>query len=113
MGRCAVGLADEPPRVLPLSPPGAAELWVLDQRTNKSDPEGEDGADKTLLGTRQRQWLFDSLARSRARFKLICSPCTLFMDANSRDGNWSNDFKPSANCSWTTSTAASPGRRSS
>ena len=73
-------------------PAGAAEFWVLDQRTNKSDPEMEDGPDKTLLGARQRRWLFESLARSRARFKLICSPCTIFLGGNSRDGNWSNDF---------------------
>ena len=74
-------------------PAGAAEVWVLDQRLNKSDPESEDGPDKTLLGARQRQWLFDSLARSRAHFKLICSPCTIFLGGNSRDGNWSNDFE--------------------
>ena len=74
-------------------PAGSAELWVLDQRTNKSDPESEDGPEKTLLGASQRQWLFDSLARSRARFKLVCSPCTVFLGGNSRDGNWSNDFE--------------------
>jgi PhoD-like phosphatase len=73
-------------------PAGAAEFWVLDQRSNKSDPEMEDGPDKTLLGARQRRWLFESLARSRARFKVICSPCTIFLGGNSRDGNWSNDF---------------------
>jgi hypothetical protein len=73
-------------------PAGAAELWVLDQRMHKSDPELEDSADKTLLGMRQRRWLFDSLTRSRARFKLICSPCTIFLGGNSRDGNWSNDY---------------------
>ena len=73
-------------------PAGAAEFWVLDQRTYKSDPESEDGPDKTLLGDRQRRWLFETLARSRARFKVICSPCTVFLGGNSRDGNWSNDF---------------------
>jgi hypothetical protein len=73
-------------------PAGAAEFWVLDQRMHKSDPEAEDGPEKTLLGARQRKWLFDSLARSRAPFKLICSPCTLFLGGNSRDGNWSNNF---------------------
>ena len=73
-------------------PAGAAEFWVLDQRSYKTDPEGADGPDKTLLGARQRRWLFDSLERSPARFKLICSPCTIFLGGNSRDGNWSNDF---------------------
>ena len=74
-------------------PAGAAEFWVLDQRSYKSDPEAEDGPGKTLLGAAQRRWLLDSLARSRARFKVICSPCTIFLGGNSRDGNWSNDFE--------------------
>jgi alkaline phosphatase D len=74
-------------------PAGAAEFWVLDQRTYKSDPEMENGPDKSLLGSRQRRWLFESLERSRARFKVICSPCTIFLGGNSRDGNWSNDFE--------------------
>ena len=74
-------------------PAGAADFWVLDQRMQKTDPESEDGPAKTLLGARQRQWLFESLERSRARFKLICSPCTIFLGGNSRDGNWSNDFE--------------------
>ena len=74
-------------------PAGAAELWVLDQRLYKDDPEAEDGPGKSLLGARQREWLFNSLARSRARFKLICSPCTIFLGGNGRDGNWSNDFE--------------------
>jgi hypothetical protein len=74
-------------------PAGAAEFWVLDQRSYKADPEAEDEPGKTLLGIRQRQWLFNSLADSRARFKVICSPCTIFLGGNSRDGNWSNDFE--------------------
>ena len=72
---------------------GAAEVWVLDQRLNKSDPESGDGPAKTLLGQRQRRWLLQSLATSPAAFKVICSPCTVFIGGNSRDGNWSNDFE--------------------
>jgi phosphodiesterase/alkaline phosphatase D-like protein len=71
---------------------GAAEVWVLDQRLHKSDPELPDGPGKTLLGARQRRWLMRTLAASRARFKLICSPTTLFMPANARDGNWATSF---------------------
>ncbi|HYH59038.1 MAG TPA: alkaline phosphatase D family protein [Thermoleophilaceae bacterium] len=74
-------------------PAGAAEVWVLDQRLFKSDPEAPDGPDKTLLGERQRRWLERTLARSQAAFKVICSPCTLFMPANSRDGNWATKFQ--------------------
>jgi hypothetical protein len=73
-------------------PAGAAEVWVLDQRLHKSDPAAPDTPAKTLLGERQRRWLLRTLARSRARFKVICSPCTVFMEANARDGNWASGF---------------------
>ena len=71
---------------------GAAEVWVLDQRLFKSDPTVPDSAEKTLLGARQRRWLLRTLAASEADFKVICSPCTVFMPANARDGNWAAGF---------------------
>ena len=74
-------------------PAGAAEVWVLDQRRFKSDPAEPDGPEKTLLGTRQRRWLLRTLAASKARFKLICSPTTVFMPANARDGNWAIGYE--------------------
>ncbi len=73
-------------------PAGAAEVWVLDQRMFKSDPAAPDTLEKTLLGARQRHWLFDTLRRSKASFKVICSPCTVYMGANARDGNWGTAF---------------------
>jgi phosphodiesterase/alkaline phosphatase D-like protein len=72
---------------------GAAEFWVLDQRRFKTDPTAPDDADKTLLGQRQREWLLRTLAHSTARFKVICSPCTLApLSANERDGSWAAGF---------------------
>jgi hypothetical protein len=72
---------------------GAAEVWVLDQRRNKSDPTAPDSTDKTLLGAAQRAWLLQTLAASRARFKVVCSPCTLApLSANARDGSWAAGF---------------------
>jgi hypothetical protein len=79
-------------RVFYRFPAGAAEVWVLDQRLFKSDPALPDSASKTLLGTRQRRWLLRTLAASPARFKVVCSPCTVFMPANARDGNWAAGF---------------------
>jgi hypothetical protein len=73
-------------------PAGAAEVWVLDQRLHKSDPTLADGPEKTLLGARQRRWLLRTLAASRAPFKVVCSPTTLFMPANARDGNWATSY---------------------
>jgi hypothetical protein len=74
-------------------PAGAAEVWVLDQRLHKSDPAAPDTPEKTLLGARQRRWLLRTLAASQARFKVICSPTTVFMPANARDGNWAVGFE--------------------
>jgi alkaline phosphatase D len=71
---------------------GLADVWVLDQRRFKSDPTLPDTTGKTLLGDRQRAWLLAGLARSRAPFKVICSPCTVFMSANARDGNWATGY---------------------
>jgi hypothetical protein len=71
---------------------GPAEFWVLDQRRHKSDPKAPDGESKTLLGAQQRAWLFRTLAASHAQFKVICSPCTVAVPANGRDGNWSSGF---------------------
>jgi hypothetical protein len=74
-------------------PAGAAEVWVLDQRLHKSDPAMPDSAQKTLLGARQRRWLLRTLAASKATFKVICSPTTVFMAANARDGNWAVGYE--------------------
>lgn len=72
---------------------GLADFWVLDQRRFKTDPTAPDTPEKTLLGARQRRWLLTTLARSRAPFKVICSPCTLApLPANARDGSWAAGF---------------------
>lgn len=72
---------------------GLAEVWVLDQRRHKSDPDLPDTVDKTLLGPTQRAWLLRTLRASRAPFKVVCSPCTLApVAANVRDGSWAAGF---------------------
>jgi hypothetical protein len=73
---------------------GLVDVWRVDQRMFKSDPALPDTIDKSLLGSTQRQWLFDGLAASTAPFKVICSPCTLAPapGANARDGSWTTGF---------------------
>jgi hypothetical protein len=71
---------------------GAAEFWVLDQRRHKTDARLPDSREKTLLGMRQRRWLLRTLAASDAAFKVICSPCTVFLGGNARDGNWAAGY---------------------
>jgi phosphodiesterase/alkaline phosphatase D-like protein len=73
---------------------GPAEFWVLDQRRFKSAPTDPDTLAKTLLGSEQRDWLLRTLTASKARFKVICSPCTLAgVGGNERDGSWAKGFK--------------------
>jgi hypothetical protein len=72
---------------------GAAEVWVLDQRRHKDDPDLPDTPAKTLLGSAQRRWLLRTLAASDARFKVICSPTTVLVGGNSSDGNWSAGYE--------------------
>ena len=72
---------------------GLVDVFVLDERTAKSDPTLPDTPAKTLLGVPQRDWLLRGLERSRAPFKLICSPCTLNYGGNARDGNWDAGFR--------------------
>jgi hypothetical protein len=73
---------------------GLMDVWVLDQRQFKTDPTAPDSPEKTLLGVEQRDWLLRTTARSRAPFKLICSPTTLFPEGqgNARDGGWANGY---------------------
>jgi phosphodiesterase/alkaline phosphatase D-like protein len=72
---------------------GLADVWLLDQRQLKTDPTAPDTPAKTLLGARQRAWLLETLAASRAPFKVICSPCTLApLPANARDGSWADGY---------------------
>jgi hypothetical protein len=72
---------------------GLADVWVLDQRRFKSDPDAPDTRRKTLLGSAQRRWLLSTLAASHAPFKIVCSPCTLApLKANARDGSWAAGF---------------------
>jgi alkaline phosphatase D len=49
-----------------------AELFILDARQYRNHARG------TILGTQQRQWLFDGLATSTALFKFIATPVPLY-----------------------------------
>ncbi len=50
------------------------EIWLLEGRDYRSGNTSPDGPDKTLLGPRQKAWLFETLEQSTARFKLVFSP---------------------------------------
>lgn len=50
------------------------QVWFLEGRDYRSPNNMPDGPDKTILGDTQKQWLFDTLEKSDAKFKLIFSP---------------------------------------
>jgi alkaline phosphatase D len=47
------------------------EVFVLDTRRHRSPRDAVDDATKTMLGSDQKAWLIDGLARSDATFKLV------------------------------------------
>jgi len=50
------------------------EIWILEGRDYRSANTTADGPAKTILGADQKAWLFDTLEKSEAAFKLIFSP---------------------------------------
>ncbi len=50
------------------------EIWLLEGRDHRSPNTALDGPEKSILGIPQRTWLFETLAASKANFKLVFSP---------------------------------------
>lgn len=53
------------------------QIWMLEGRDYRSLNAMPDGAEKSLWGTRQKEWLMRSLLDSDATFRLIVSPTPL------------------------------------
>ena len=49
------------------------QVWLLEGRNYRSKNIDEDGPNKTILGTEQKKWLFETLEVSDARYKVIIS----------------------------------------
>jgi alkaline phosphatase D len=52
---------------------GPVDLFLLDDRTFREPPSTPNSPTKTLLGERQRRWLIEGLAASRAPLKLVAT----------------------------------------
>lgn len=50
------------------------QVWVVEGRDFRSSNELPDGPDKTIWGTRQKQWLKETLLASDADWKVLVSP---------------------------------------
>ncbi len=49
------------------------QIWLLEGREFRSNNKEEDGPDKTILGSKQKQWLTSTLQNSDATFKILFS----------------------------------------
>jgi len=47
------------------------QIWITDGRNFRSKNSDPDGADKTIFGKEQKEWLFRTLRESDATFKVI------------------------------------------
>lgn len=50
------------------------QVWFLEGRDFRSPNQMADGPEKTILGKKQKEWLFKTLDASEAKFKLVFSP---------------------------------------
>lgn len=68
------------------------QIWILEGRDYRSPNTMPDGPEKTILGQKQKQWLFETLAESAATFKLVISPTPIVgPDRKHKRDNHAND----------------------
>lgn len=75
------------------------QIWLLEGRDFRSPNNIDDGPEKSILGSTQKKWLFQTLNRSEAKFKLIISPTPIIgPDRNNKRDNHANiQFKHEGN----------------
>ena len=69
------------------------QVWFLEGRDFRSPNKLPDGPEKTILGAKQKEWLFNSLDESEAKFKLVFSPTPIVgPDRKNKKDNHANDI---------------------
>src|SRR6185436_6509670 len=53
------------------------QVWFVEGRDFRSPNTMKDGPTKTIWGKEQKQWVFDTLRKSDADFKILISPTPL------------------------------------
>lgn len=67
------------------------QIWIVEGRNYRNQNHLEDGPDKTIWGTAQKQWFFDTVNASDASYKvLITSSPILGPDRKNKNDNLSN-----------------------
>ncbi len=70
---------------------GDVHIFMLDGRFYRTNPFKEQ---KTMLGPAQKDWLFDGLLKSQAKFKVIASPVPWAFEAKAGARDTWNGFRP-------------------
>lgn len=76
-------------RAMRLAP--EVELIILDTRRFRSVQAMVDGPEKTMLGSAQKQWFFDTLKRSRATWKIIATSVPFHGGSQDAWGNYKTE----------------------
>ena len=67
------------------------QIWLMEGRNFRSKNSDPDGPGKTIWGTRQKEWLFETLKESDAAFKLLITPAPILgPDRDNKRDNYSN-----------------------
>ena len=68
------------------------QLWILEGRDYRSPNDLPDSPAKSILGAKQKAWLFKTLQESDAKYKLVCSPTPIVgPDRDNKKDNHAND----------------------
>ncbi len=76
-------------RAVNLSP--QVDLIIVDTRRFRSVQATADGADKTMLGARQKQWFLDRLKQSKATFKIVATSVPFHGSSPDAWGNYKTE----------------------
>jgi len=67
------------------------QFWIVEGRNFRSKNTDEDGPEKTIWGTEQKQWFFNTLSESDATFKILFSSTPILgPDRDAKADNYSN-----------------------
>ena len=71
------------------------EIWLVEGRDFRSANNMEDGPNKTIWGKNQKNWFFDSFAKSDATFRILVSPTPILGPdrQGKRDSHANKGFK--------------------
>jgi alkaline phosphatase D len=68
------------------------QVWLMEGRKYRSANRAADGPDKTIWGTKQKQWFFETVQASDATFRILISPTPVVgPDRKNKNDNHANE----------------------